>query len=143
MKRTTLFGLAAIIAFFLTSCQKDIAPTQKINATILGKWNILNDSTFSGVGINHHAVNYTGRTGDYFDCRKDGNIYIKEGIRLDTLSYNLTSDTTILIVPFGIILNGTPEMSHITNLTAHNSTISARIVLTPAGIFGRKVNLNR
>ncbi len=143
MKHIILFGLTVFITLFLISCKKNSCPPNKTQATIVGKWNILNDSTFFGVGINNHPVNYTGQTGDYFDFRTDGYVYTKEGASLDTLSYSLTSDTTILIASFGIILNGVSEMSHITNLTAHGVTINAPIVITPGGEFGRKVNLNR
>ena len=114
-----------------------------MNATIVGNWDILNDSTFIGVGINNHQESYIGQTGDYFDVRTDGFIYIKEGTVLDTLDYSLTSDTTIIIASFGLILNDVPEISHITNLTAHGATISAPTVITPGGEFGRKVILKR
>jgi hypothetical protein len=143
MKPIILFVLAAFIAFFLVSCKKNSVPANDINASISGKWNILSDSTFFGVGLNNHPVDYAGQTGDYFDIRTDGNIYIKEGAILDTLGYRLTSNTTILIVSFGIILNGVAETTHITSLTAHSATIDAPIVITPGGEFGRKVNLSR
>ncbi|MGI4749538.1 MAG: hypothetical protein ACRYFB_02795 [Janthinobacterium lividum] len=140
MRHITSFGLTAIIAFFLTSCKKDVAD---INATILGKWNVLNDSIFEGVGISNHPANYTGKTGDYFDFRNDGKLYIKEGLKLDTSTYQLTSDTTILIPAFGITLNGVTEASHITNLTTHYAAVTAPTVATPGGLFGRKVDLSR
>lgn len=143
MKHIISFGLTALITFFLISCEKNSLSANDIHATLLKKWNILNDSTIIGVGVNNHWVNYVGQTGDYFDFRTDGYIYIREGTILDTLSYNLTSDTTILIASFGIILNGVPEISRITNLTAHGVTIKAPLVITPGGEFGRKVNLTR
>ena len=143
MKHIIIFGLTAVITFFLISCKKSSLCTNDTHATIVKKWNILNDSTFIGVGVNNHRVNYAGQAGDYFDFRTDGYVYIKEGSILDTLSYRLTSDTTILIASFGIILNGIPEISRITNLTTHGVTINAPMVVTPGGLFGRKVNLTR
>jgi hypothetical protein len=143
MKQIISFGLTTFIVFFLIYCKKNSVSANDINATILRKWDILNDSTFIGVGINNHQENYIEQTGDYFDVRTDGFIYIKEGTVLDTLNYSLTSDTTILIASFGIISNGVPEISHITNLTAHGATISAPTVITPGGEFGRKVILKR
>ncbi len=136
--RSTLSTVLTLFVVLITSCDKDAA-----SATILGKWNLINDSKFIGVGINNHPVNYTGQTGDYFDFRTDGNLYIKEGAVLDTLPYTLTSDTTILILSFGIILNGTPEISSIKDLSAHSTTINAPVAITPGGQFGRTVNLNR
>ena len=143
MKYIISLGLIAFINFFLISCKKNLLPANDIHASIIGKWNILNDSTFIGVGVNNHPVNYTGQMDDYFDFRRDGYIYIKENTIFDTLSYSLTSDTTILIASFGITINGVPEISRITNLTAHNATINAPFITTPGGAFGRKVNLNR
>ncbi len=137
------FGLITLITFLLISCNKNSLCANDIHATILKKWNILNDSTFIGVGANNHPVNYAGQTGDYFDFRTDGYIYVREGSILDTLSYSLTSDTTILIASFGIILNGVPEISRITNLTEHGVTINAPLVATPGGVFWRKVDLTR
>ena len=124
-------------------CKKNSVSTNDINATILGKWDILNDSAFIGAGINNHQQSYIGQTGDYFDFRTDGFLYTKEGTDLDTLNYSLTSDTTIIIASFGIIANGVPEVSHISNLTAHSATISAPTAITPGGEFGRKVILKR
>ncbi len=143
MKHIISLGLTALITFFLISCEKNSLSANDIQATLLKKWNILNDSTFIGVGVNNRPLNYAGQTGDYFDFRTDGYIYIREGTILDTLSYSLTSDTTILISSFGIISNGVPEISRITNLTAHGVTIKAALVITPGGVFGRKVNLTR
>src|ERR1700730_10260510 len=100
MKQIISFGLTTFIVFFLIYCKKNSVSANDINATILRKWDILNDSIFIGVGVNNHQANYIGQTGDYFDVRTDGFIYIKEGKVLDTLNYSLTSDTTILIASF-------------------------------------------
>jgi hypothetical protein len=134
------FGYTLIItAFFLLACQENSISINK-NATILGKWNVLNDSQFSGIGLNNHQVNYTGQTGDYFDFRSDHNVYIKEGTALDTLNYRLISDSTISISSFAYAVN---ETSDITTLTTHRATINAPVVVTPGGQFGRKVDLSR
>ena len=143
MKHLITFGLTGLITFFLISCKKSSLSANDTQAIILKKWNLLNDSTFIGVGLNNHPVNYTGQPGDYFDFKTDGYLYIKEGQLLDTLSYTLTSDTTILIASFGIIFNSVPEIVHITNLGTHRVTINTPFILTPGGIFGRKVNLTR
>ncbi len=142
MKQCMLL-LSVLFAFFSTSCRKNSIAVDNLNATIVGKWNIVNDATFTGVGVNNHPVNYAGKTGDYFDIRKDGYIYMKEGTTLDTSSYKLISDTTILTPSFGITLNGVTAVSHITKLSAHNATITAPTKLTPGGRFGRKVDLSR
>jgi len=140
MKQILLLGLAIFTAFCFNACNKNSVST---NATILGKWNIINDSTFDGVGVGNHPVEYTGQQGDYFDFTTNGILYTKEGSVLDTLSYRLTSNTTIIISSFGLIGNGVAETSQITNLTDHSLTITAPVELTPGGEFGRKVNLSR
>ena len=139
--RTTFQIVAAIT--FLSSCKKDANCNHNDIVTFLGKWNVVNDSSFLNVGINNHLVNYKGQQGDYFDFRADSNLYINEGGLLDTLHYRRTSGTTLVIDGFGIILNGIHETSFITHLTAHSLTITAPVVITPGGVFGRKVDLIR
>jgi hypothetical protein len=130
----------------LYSCKKDLPLCCGLNpppVSIFGKWNIVSDSTYVGAGFSNHPVNYAGKAGDYFDVRTDGYIYTKEGAALDTLSYNLVSDTGIVIASFGLIANGVPAISHITNLTWHSATIASPVALTPGGVFGRKISLSR
>ena len=143
MKQIVSFGLTTFIICFLVNCKKNSFSGNDMNNGILGKWDILNDSAFVGVGVTNHQASYIGLAGDYFDVRKDGFIYVKESTDLDTLSYSLTSDSTIIIASFGLILNGVPEISQITNLTANSATINAPVVITPGGEFGRKVILKR
>jgi len=143
MKQIVSFGLTTFIIFFLVNCKKNSVSANDMNTSILGNWDILNDSAFVGVGVNNHQASYIGQTGDYFDIRTDGFIYIKEGSDLDTLKYNLTSDSTIVIASFGLIANGVPEISQITDLTAHSATINAPTAITPGGEFWRKVILKR
>jgi len=112
-------------------------------SSIIGNWNIVTDSTYAGAGISNHPVDYAGQAGDYFNINANGHIYTKEGTVLDTLSYSNVSDTTIVISPFGITLNGVPETSHIITFTAHSLIINAPEIATPGGIFGRKVSLSR
>jgi hypothetical protein len=147
--------LPLLIVFLAAACTKETA-NAIVNGThvntallyygdtvLLGKWAILNDSSWTGAGYSNHAVDYEGKTGDYFNFSTDGNVYTREGAVLDTLSYHLLADSSIVIASFGIILNGIPETSYITTLTAHKVTIVAPLVSTPGGEFGRKVNLTR
>jgi len=135
MEKIIKIGLTSFIVFMIISFKNNT------HFTILGNWNIETDSTFQGVGLNNHAVNYVGIPGDYFDFRNDGNVYIKESKTFDTLSYKLISDTSIIIKSFGVIQNGIPEISHITNLSAYHASIFAPIELTSGGKFGRTVRL--
>jgi hypothetical protein len=143
MKKIVSIGFTTFIIFFLVNCKKNSAFANDVNITILGYWDIVNDSAFVGVGVTNHQASYIGQTGDYFDVRMDGFIYTREGTNLDTLKYSLTSDTTMIIASFGLIANGVPKISHITNLTAYTATIDAPTAITPGGEFGRKVILKR
>jgi hypothetical protein len=117
--------------------------SSKENTTLSGKWNILSDSSFSGVGVSNHAVNYTGQIGDYFDFKPDGELFIEENGKLDMLSYAFTSDSTITIDSFLNDANGVSETCDITDLTINHAIISTPILETPGGTFGRKVHLTR
>lgn len=144
MKQVIASSLTALTAIVLFSCSKDaVYQEDHFNPAIFGKWNIVTDSGFSGVGSGNHPVNYSGKPGDYFEFRTDGHVYIKEGASVETLSYTTTSATTMQITSFGIILNGVPEETLITNLSAHTATLNAPTLFTPGGVFGRKVNLSR
>ncbi len=121
-----------------------------------GKWNLVTDSTFEGVGYNNHPVDYSGMPGDYFSFTTDGHVYTRERGVLDTLIYKVVSDSTIIISDFGLIINGVPDTSSITGLVADSLTTNNGMVTTaqtivikspffptPGGEFGRKVTLSR
>jgi hypothetical protein len=141
MKYVILFGVIAVV-FSLASCKKNVSPEED-NASIIGKWNIVTDSSHVGIGANNHLVVYTGKEGDYFNFSSNGKLYIKENIMLDTLQYNLTSDTTMTIDSFLDDSNGTSQTCTITNPAPHNTVISTAISYTPGGTFGRKVTLDK
>ena len=153
MKTLSTFIVAGLMLSMIACKKESINSTsQAVNKTnnnvvalpgLIAKWQILTDSTFAGVGLTNHPVNYQGQAGDYFDIRTNGYIYTKEGSVFDTLSYTLLSDTTITIVPFGLIINDVPASSHIRNLSANSVTIASPLFLTPGGQFGRKVSLSR
>ncbi|MDR3694661.1 hypothetical protein [Mucilaginibacter sp.] len=111
-------------------------------ASIFNKWNIVSDSTYAGVGITNHPVDYAGQAGDYFDIRTNNIIYTKEGNVLDTLTYNALTDSTIVISSFGITLNGVLSPSHF-KVTAHSLYIASPEIATPGGVFGRRITLSR
>jgi hypothetical protein len=123
-------------AFFFISCTKNLELYNNTNSNILGNWNLIYDSTFSGVGFGNHPVNYHGRFGDYFDFVNDSIIYTSENAILDTLKYKLTSANRIVISSF-------PDTCQIINWTNTSLTIASPIFYTPGGTFGRKVKLSR
>jgi hypothetical protein len=129
----------------LSSLGKSPGQSESVSdsSPIDGKWNLISDSTYVGVGISNNAFNYTGQPGDYFIFNADGAVYTKEGAVLDTLSYRIVSDSTMIIASFGIGINGVPATSQVSSFTADSIIIDAPRLITPAGIFGRKVSLRR
>jgi hypothetical protein len=139
-KYTSIF-FAGLFICLLSACMKDTNDSGPVS--VLGRWTIVSDSTFSGVGFNNHPVDYKGQPGDYFDFRTDGSLDTKEGTTINTLHYQLTGKDSVVISSFGVTLNGVPETCHITTLTAHSLVITAPEIFTPGGIFGRKVTLSK
>ena len=133
MKYASIFFLIIFLYSVVISCKKDQ------DGVIAGKWSLVNDSVIVGVGPHIGTKNYIGVAGDYFDFRTDGNVYVKEGAKLDTLSYKIIFAKRILISPFG--WGG--ATSDITKLTAHNATIHAPNIISPGGYDERFVNLTR
>ncbi len=151
---STIF--ATVFLLTLCSCNKNLngvnptGNTKTENSTlnfgqapVAGNWNIVTDSTYAGAGYSNHPVNYAGQPGDYFNISTNGVIYTKEGKQLDTLSYQLMGDTAIVISTFGLIVNGVPAVSHIKNLSETTMVIASPVILTPGGVFSRKVTLSR
>lgn len=150
--RHTFIIIVGILCLY--SCKKDSSLIQNtdnsnnltlnaLNAnSLIGKWNIVTDSTYTGVGQYNHPLNYVGQAADYFDVKTNGTIYIKEALILDTLSYTLKSDTAIVVQSFGGVFNGVPAVSHLT-VDAHSAIIASPQFITPGGVFWRKITLSR
>jgi hypothetical protein len=141
MKHFIIILLTGLSVSVITCKENSVQPA--IAATLIAKWGILNDSTYSCVGPFCNTQNYKGVAEDYFDFRADGFVYIKEGSSLDTLSYKIYSDTTITITSFGWVFNGKSTMSYIRKLTAQTVTIYAPNVINPGGFYDRTLNLRR
>ncbi len=120
------------VPFFLVSCKKSSSP--EAVAGIIGKWNIINDSSYAGVGAGNHLVIYKGKEGDYYNFTSNGKLYINENGMLHTSIFSLTSDTTLII---------DSQTYTITNLPTHDVIISTPFVYSPGGAFGRKVTLGK
>ena len=139
--------IVALTAIIIISCGKTahIASSELASdSTVLsGKWNIISDSQFVGVGLGNHLVMYYGNPSDYFDFGTGGNLIVEENGAQTILKYTLYPDSKILISTFGLILNGVPDTSTITGLTQNTATITSTFYPTPGGIFGRKVILSR
>ena len=118
---------------YTTGTTSNITP----GSVVAGIWNVVTDTTFAGVGLTNHLVNYSGQPGDYFDFRADGHVYTKEGAALDTFSYHLLADTGIYIGPAAVV-----NFRYLT-FNAHTLVAATGLFPSPGGMFGRKVSLNR
>lgn len=141
------------VLLYLTACHKTtVSSTENESSGITGKWTVVTDSTFEGVGVNNHPVDYIGAVGDYFDFDStNGDVYTKEGAVLDTLTYKKVSNSSIIISDFGLFGNGVQDTSTLRTLTAvsglgdmvHTMVIESPWFPTPGGLFWRKVTLRR
>ncbi len=149
MKTKNPLIIAAGLLLCLGACKKysnsnDNKAAILNNTAVVGKWNVVSDTSYAGVNTGGNPSIHTGQAGDYFDFSTDGHVYTKEGPVLDTLNYSLVSSGEINIAPFGPIDNGPDELiSHIITLTAHNATIASPLGETPGGPVKRVVNLSR
>jgi hypothetical protein len=151
----TLSFLAFLLSF--TACSKSGRSSLSTENQLLGAgdWNLVTDSTFEGVAQNNHPVDYTGQPGDYFKFTTDGHVYTREGEVLDTLTYQMVSDSTIIISGFAFTVNGVSPTDTIKGLGSNSLTANTgnfmdqTIVIespwfpTPGGLFWRKVTLSR
>lgn len=136
-----MLSLSGIVCLY--ACMKSVHVDTSTSSGLQGRWDVVSDSAFQGIGYNNHPVDYTGMPGDYFDFRSNGYLYTNENGVQDTLPYQFTSDSSMVIGALGLIFNGTPEATEIIGLTAHSATLKAPIVVTSAGEFGRTVHLSR
>ena len=124
-----------ILAALGIGCGKNNGDGQ---VSIQKKWSLVSDSTYNGVGIVYQQSGHVGMPADYWDFRKDGHVYVKEGTSLDTMTYTLNSATSITISKFG--WGGT---STIKTLTAHEAVIKSNEVIPPGGPNYRVLHLRR
>jgi hypothetical protein len=110
---------------------------------IAGKWNIVGDTTYSGVNTGANPTIYSGQPGDYFDFRTDGHVYIKEGAAMDTLSYNQLTTTSVSISSFTQKNTTAIDTCTIAAFTLHHSIVVSPLLTPPSGPQQRKVGLTR
>ena len=98
----------AILAFFVTyifeSCKKSdkkvtLTTTQQVQA----KWTLesLIDHEHVNSPVFDSTITTPGTAADYLDFRADGKVYSSLGGSLDTTTYAIVGDTSILIVSAG------------------------------------------
>ncbi|MFI5160438.1 MAG: hypothetical protein ACHQHN_04135 [Sphingobacteriales bacterium] len=145
MKKLIAIALVPLTAATIYSCTKTAAVTPP---SIQGKWSLMNDEVAQGVSApsSLYSTNYTGTSADYFDFRSDNKLYIKEGAKLDTFSYQLSADNNIYISSPETAVYGIA--SSLNGVIKPLSGSSATIQFTPANAvwgayYQRTVNLTR
>jgi hypothetical protein len=145
LKDLRLIAVAALMPGIL-SCIKPTRYCCGLNPAplaIAGKWNIVGDTTYSGVNTGANPTIYNGTADDYFDFRMDGYVYIKEGAAMDTLNYNQLSAAQVSISSFTQQKAGMIDTCTIAGFTLHNSIIVSPLLTPPSGPQQRKVGLTR
>jgi len=144
MNHIMSFALIFFLAVEMTSCKKDTS------TTIVGKWNIVNDSTFLEGNALYagRSSNYIGVPTDYFDFSSNGNLYVKKGTSLDTAAFTLLSGNKVQLLYFSVdgitfgptgAIRGTYDITDLTERSV-KLTLSQ---LTPEGQNLEIINLKK
>lgn len=126
-----LFIAVSIVAF---SCGK--SPTTQ--SSIAGKWNVISDSLYVGVGLDNRLSVYSGKPGDFFDFAAGGSIQMNEGIVLAISTFTFNKDS-VFIYNFNGTLPGKGRFFPSSDTLA----ITTGYFYTPGGAIGRTVHLAR
>jgi hypothetical protein len=136
-----------LLSLMQISCRKDNSTNNTI-ATIVAKWNLVNDSSGTIGSLNpiyNYSNNYIGAPADYYEFRTNGSVYIKEGINLDTMGYKIDST----VVSFYPQFNSGHYTLNIATLTDSSATLllgtnpPSGANLTPEGYEIRIINLKK
>jgi len=142
--KATYLVIIGCLALCLNSCKQASDAVTLNQTSIVGKWHIIVDSTSTGAGMANAFATYTGQPGDYFGFADNGYIYIKEGAKLDSSSYQYFSDSSIIIHSFVYFANSASyPISHIKTNGANSMKIYLPWLISPGGAFGRSITLSK
>jgi len=129
--------------------------------SIVGKWNIVKDSSYvSGAPPFFNAGTggaYMGVAGDYYDFKQNGTLYIKEGSYADTVIFSVSFNNQLTLTSnsynyvadsLGNIIGRThPTKSYsISSISATHVELTSILksnILTPIGYLANKVDLKK
>lgn len=143
--KVSIFIICSTLLVLMYSCAKKDGPPVVIstsgNVSVVGQWNIGADTTYTGVSTGTNPIIYPGVSGDYYDFTSGGILYIKEGKKLDTLSYNQVSDIEVDIKSFVTpnVVSAVAISSSSPNVIFLNSTL----VKSAGGPLQRRVSLGK
>jgi hypothetical protein len=139
-----------LISIFFIACKKNT--TQDLQQNLLvGKWQVINDSSSITGSLNgfNGGFNYIGTSNDYYNFTSDGNLFIREGQSLDTVTYTLSSNHKQVNILYsyieGVYVSGNVAQPFIiTDLTINRLTLT---ILengpTPEGYLHKEINLQK
>jgi hypothetical protein len=137
-----IFLICSTLLVLMYSCSKKDGPPAVIstsgNVSVAGTWNIIGDTTYTGVNTGTNPIIYQGQSGDYFKF-SGGLLYIKEGTKLDTLTYNQVSDTEVDIKSFAS--TGVTSNLSISSYSQSIIFLSSPLIKSAGGPQQRKVGL--
>ena len=132
--KSSVFLLLLAVSICIGACQK----SKSREALINGKWNVVTDSVYTGVGLNNHLVVYPGKPGDFFEFTQDGKVSMNEYIVLQISTFTVSNDS-VTVYSF----NGTTPGKGKITASADTLIITTGYVYTPGGVLGRTVRLGR
>ncbi|WP_426668811.1 hypothetical protein ACPPVU_21585 [Mucilaginibacter sp. McL0603] len=143
MKNPPLFIAALFVLSGLFSCKKS-NQSPAVPTSIVGKWQLVNDSLVSGVGPIVTGSNYIGKNGDYFDFGTNNKVYIKEGANLDSSAYQVMSDSTVVLNVYAERYNAISPVSKMTFVPDGVTLRSPSVfVANPGSYYLRIINLRK
>ncbi len=92
--------VATIFLTLLIACEISCKKTDIQTNLLVGKWNIIDDSASITRSLNgfNSGSNYIGTSNDYYNFTANGNLYINEGLSLDTATYLMVTKTQVELV---------------------------------------------
>jgi hypothetical protein len=156
MKKVMPYILIAAVSAMFVSCLKEGlnkgTGNGSGNATILGNWSIVNDTTTTGFwgiwnGKSSVGVNYIGVPGDYYNFSSNNKLYISQNGQKDTEVYKINKDSIAIKYAYidgsTNIVDSTYGVRYIiSNLSAHTATLTS-FFISPETVINSTVNLKR
>lgn len=148
MKTLCTLIFLSFICIGIASCKK----TNNGPASVVHRWNIVKDSIYSNANSpDYHGTSYPGNPAEFFYFSANGMFYFSDhnSNGVDSLKYQVLSDTTILIAQtingeFYTFSDGNANgIWRISNLTDHTLIISTQGAGPEIGLAGEIFQLSR
>ncbi len=133
MKKLLLF-VCLFIMVTIYSCSKD--GTNKTNNSIVGKWNVVMDSSYNtGIGASDMPTiqTYIGQPGDYYNFTEQGKAYFNEGSKLSATGDYTVTGNQLKVKYDNLVIDGSTiadasTIYTIAAISAHNLTLTSSFI---------------